>query len=268
MNFRRRAAINFNPYGIIQQFMSKARNLARHGGRKENVLARRRHGRAQTPHTGDKTHIQHLIDFIEHKHLDRIEHKRLLLDEVFKTARRADENINPAPQLADLAIDRCTANHKTRGKPGARAVNAKALMHLHGKLARRCHHDGARARAPIAGLVIKALQDRQGKSRCLAGAGLRQPEKITPLKKRRQGPRLNGRRRVMMIAREGREQRVGKIEIGKAGLKCHGAGSQYKFRATGREFAHNRPRRTGHRSNRTAAHACFTAGLARANAPR
>ena len=60
----------------------------------------------------------------------------------------------------------------------------------------------------------KVLQDRQRERGGLAGAGLRDAEKIAPRQQRRNGLRLDRRRRAIILCRKGAAQGLGKAEVG------------------------------------------------------
>ncbi len=71
-------------------------------------------------------------------------------------------------------------------------------------------HEGVR----LAQLRIDLLQDRQREGGGLSGAGLRLPDEVASGEHERNGPLLNGRRRLVSEGGEGLDDLGAKAEVG------------------------------------------------------
>ena len=56
-----------------------------------------------------EAHVEHLVGFVEHEHVERVELQRLAAQVVERAARRGDDDVGAAAQRADLLIHRRTA---------------------------------------------------------------------------------------------------------------------------------------------------------------
>ena len=128
----------------------------------------------------DEAHVEHAVGFVEHEHLDVLEHGLAGLQVVEQAAGRRDQDVERAAQRLQLRRIRHAADDG--GDAQARhvaAVDAGRLGDLHRQLARRRQHEDARAvdRALLAALrgvgarSEDALQRRQDERRGLAAAG-------------------------------------------------------------------------------------------------
>ena len=168
------------------------------GGREQQILAL-----AWTGHTAqqeadvlDEAEIEHPIGLVHHHHLDGPEAHRLLLHEIDQPARGRDDDIYPFFELTalffiiDPAIDQRGA--QARMSPDLHRV----LVNLDGQLTRGRQNDGPRVLCPSFQVRIageQAVEERDQKSRRLAGAGLGLSGNVPALQRQRQGHGLNGR---------------------------------------------------------------------------
>ena len=124
--------------------------------------------------SGQETHVEHAVGFVEHERLDVREIDVTLLRDVEQAPRRCDENVDAAAQLCDLRVDADAAEDDRRLQRHVFAVACDALADLRSELARRragsarAHGDGRSARR----LAMSRSQQRQRESGRLAGAGL------------------------------------------------------------------------------------------------
>src|SRR5690242_262955 len=96
-----------------------------------------------------------------------------------------DENIDAAPQRLDLRMDADAAIDERRAQRKVLAVDANAFLHLRRKFAGRRENERTkrvpRRRKRRIAVAREPLQQRQGETGGLAGAGLRAGEYIAPL---------------------------------------------------------------------------------------
>ena len=118
-----------------------------------------------------EAHVEHLVGFVEHEHLDETEVERLAAQVIEHAARRADDDFSAAPQRADLVIHRRAAVDRHDVQVRSLRVLVEGFGDLHRQLARRHQHQ--RADLAAAGLLSRDSLSRSGKRerRGLAGAG-------------------------------------------------------------------------------------------------
>src|SRR3546814_8237758 len=85
----------------------------------------------------DEAHVHHLVGFVEDEDLDVAQAQRALVDQVEQAAGRGDENVDALRQVANLAIDRHTAEDGRDAELGEAAIVAAALRDLRGEFAGR-----------------------------------------------------------------------------------------------------------------------------------
>ena len=118
-----------------------------------------------------EAHVEHLVGFIEHEHLDQAEIERAAAHVIEHAARRADDDFGAAPQRANLVIHRRAAIDGHDVQVRALRVFVQRLRHLHRELA--CRHEHERADLAAAALAVarELVEERQRERRGLAGAG-------------------------------------------------------------------------------------------------
>ena len=149
--------------------------------REEQGLALRGQQRQYAVQFVRKSEVQQAVGFVEHQVLHGVQLERVVVDQVQQAPRRCDHEVGTTAQAHHLWIDR----HATKGYDDLGSLRqglgqgAQHLADLRGQLA--CGHQHQRLQDPPArgGWVVQpALQQRQGKGRGLAGAGLGGGEQI------------------------------------------------------------------------------------------
>jgi len=131
---------------------------------------------------------------------------------VDRPARRGDDDVEPAPQAAQLLADRLAAVHGEHPRAEAPPVAMDRLGHLHRQLARR-HEDEGQGRPllrppePAGG---ESLEDRQGERRRLAGPRRGLGEEVATGQQRRD--RLDLDRRRLLVAETGERLEQGGLQ--------------------------------------------------------
>ena len=207
-----------NPDRIVQHPLGKIGDFARHGGREEQVLPARRQLADDRPDVVDEPHVEHAVGFVEHEDLDPIELDGAKLHQVAQPARRRDQHVDAADQIADLTIDRHAADGERHARPHMPAVGLEAVDDLRGQFARRAQHQHA------AGPLLEALsvvgemmKDRQCEGRGLAGSGLGDADDITPGQHLRNGLGLDRGRVGVLFFDKSAGDGLGKAELEKGG---------------------------------------------------
>ncbi len=169
-------------------------HLLGHGGRKQKRLARLADKARNLAQCMDEAEIEHLVGFVEHEVLCRIEPESLALDEIEQTARRCHDDVAAMSQRLDLrsnghaAHDGIDLDGRTLGE-GAQ-IDSDLVHQFAG---RREDQGLAGLGIRLSGLGQKLLND--GKAECggLAGAGLGKAHDIAAFKDERDCPFLDGR---------------------------------------------------------------------------
>ncbi len=183
-------------------------NRLRHGRGKQRHLLFRRSLFQNPVHIVDEAHAQHFIGFVQHHGAQRRQRQGFPAQMIHDPARRADHDVNAAPQMTQLqghalaAIDR--QNVKTGQMTG---VALEGFRDLNRQFPGRRQHQ--RLGLPVA--PIQFFQNRQGESGGLAGAGLGLAQHVMAFQHRRNSRRLNWRRRFVAEflkgVQQGRRQR-------------------------------------------------------------
>ena len=207
-----------NLHRIDQQFAGQTFDLARHGGREEQVLTLRRQGLHDASDRQDEAHIEHLVGLVEHEDLDLVETHAAALQVIDQAARRGDDDIDAALQRLDLRAGGHAAEHRGDGEVEELAIDPEALGDLAGQFARRAenqHAAGAARRLDVVTLGGQPMQDRQGEGGGLAGTRLGDAQQVTALHDRRNRLGLNRGGGIVAFRSHSLKQRRGKAEIGK-----------------------------------------------------
>ena len=185
---------------LAQQVLRQAADVAGEGRAVHHRLARRRHVVGDGADVVDEAHVEHAVGFVEHQHLDVLEHGAAGLQVVEQAARRRDQDVERAAQRGDLRRVRHAADDGRDAQARhVAAVGGRRLGDLHRELARRRQHQDARAvddalLAPLAVVAARgehALQRRQDERRGLAAAGAGRDHQVMALQRRRNRLRLH-----------------------------------------------------------------------------
>ena len=138
-----------------------------------------------------EAHVQHAVRLIEHEYLDLGEAHVLVLHEVDQAAGGGNEEVAPAVELLDLAVELGAAHDDDRALAGLLAYHAHDLLDLSCELARWRDHECVR---PLALGTSHELQRGQRERRGLARAGLRGGHDVTAGEHHGDGLLLDGGR--------------------------------------------------------------------------
>ena len=189
----RRVCLNADRVGQIGagQFLHQLR----HGGRKQQGLARARQRARNPAQRVDKADVQHLVGLVQNQIFGLGQVDRMAVQQVDQTTRRGDQHVDTAFQTGDLRVDGRATHHAERADRGAFGKAFNRLRDLGGQFTRRRQNQRAAAfRVGLAAMGHQPGQHRQRKRRCLAGPGLGQTHQVLALDDMRNGLRLNGRR--------------------------------------------------------------------------
>ena len=178
---------------------------------------------------GQKADVQHAVGLIKHHVFHLVQHTILGFDVVQQPPGRGHQHFNAFFQFQRLGLHVHTAKNNRATQIGMDRVVFDRLRHLVGQLTRGQQHQGAHRMAGRRGRTIfvleHALQQRQGKSCCLAGAGLGRAHHVTALQHHWNGLRLNRRHGLVTHVGHGARQRGGELQLGKG----HGKGIGGQF---------------------------------------
>ena len=111
-----------------------------------------------------EAHVEHLVGLVEDDDLDAVEPQAAALEVVDRAAGRRDDDVDAAPQAAQLLADRLAAVDRQDAGAHLAAVLVERLGDLHRELAGR-----ARGRAPdvppVAGLRRSAMRWSVGRAK-------------------------------------------------------------------------------------------------------
>ena len=124
-------------------------------------------------HVGQKTHVEHAIDFIEHEDADVAKVQRTLLEEIEQPSGRGANDIGAAGGFFALFSVTNSAMDDRDAQVGEAPVIAKSGFDLGGKLARRLENETAEIT-----MLGEKREDGQREGRRFAGAGLRGADQI------------------------------------------------------------------------------------------
>ena len=139
-------------------------------------------------HIGEKTHVEHAIDFVENKDLDVAKIERALLQQIEQTTGSGGDDVHAAGgffalfAVADAAVD------NGYSKIGEASVVTKSGFNLGGQLARGLKDETAK-------IPVLSKQGENGKRECrrLAGAGLGGADQVLAGKNNRESAKLDRR---------------------------------------------------------------------------
>src|SRR5437879_7149392 len=136
--FRRGTAHpNFNQLGIAQHPGRESLDLGRKRCRKEQRLSIGRDFFDNPAPVGQKSHVEHAIDFIEHENADVAKMERALLEMVEQTARCGGEDIDAVLEIGPLFSVPDSAADNSHAQIGEAAIIEKRPLDLRGEFARR-----------------------------------------------------------------------------------------------------------------------------------
>jgi hypothetical protein len=164
---------------VAQQRRRQRADLRGHRRREQQVLAAHRQRRDDALHVRQEPHVEHVVRLVEHEHLDLAQVDEPAAHQVQQPPRRGDQDVDPAPELADLrALGHAAEDHRVPQVLEVLAVGREALADLGRQLAGRRQHQRADLRV-VASRRVEPLQHRQRERRRLAGARLGAADDVT-----------------------------------------------------------------------------------------
>ena len=184
---------HLDAHRVLQEGVDQALDLRRHGGREEQRLPARRQQLADALDVGDEAHVEHAVGLVDDEDLDAGQQDLAAPEVIEQAARRGDQHVDAAVELAQLLVEGDAADQQRHGELVVDAVFLEALLHLGGKLARRRQDQRARHARPRAS-GFEPRQHRQHEAGGLAGAGLGDAEHVAAGHGDRDGLDLDGGR--------------------------------------------------------------------------
>ena len=198
---------------VVQKCLGQPGDFLRHGRRKQQRLALRRHHLGNPPQGMDETEIEHLVCLVENEKPGLIEKHRLAFDKIEQPARRRNENVASALQPPLLNADRLPADGQRNLQMGVANEHFQRFADLAGKLPGRRQDQRPNGFAFPRGVGRQQfLRQRQSEGCRLAGAGLRQAEHVAAFHDEGNGLSLDGRRLVIAHRRKGFQHRLRQAE--------------------------------------------------------
>ncbi len=182
---------NFHAHGIVQELLGQALDFRRHGGRIKKRLPREGDQLADAFDIGNEAHVEHAVGFVDHQNLNLRKHQLAALEMIEQAARRRDQHIHAAIELAVLFVERGAADQKRHRELVVLAVFLEILGDLRRQFARRLQNQRAR-HARLGPAARQHLDHRQGEGGGLARARLRDADHVAALQHMGNALRLNG----------------------------------------------------------------------------
>ena len=208
-----------NPHdlGIVEMRVGNRRDARRNRGAEQRGLPRLGKRAEDSLEVFGKSHVEHLVRFVEHHGLHVIEVQRLAADVVECASWRRDHHVDAPLERTNLLFHRRAAVYGKHGGAEWLAVAMDGLGHLHGKLTRRHEHQRRQSR-PRRKRRVDVVQQGQRKGGGLAGAGGCHGQHVASRHEGRDRGALNWCR--FLVAQRGQrvEQTGVKAEAGKTRL--------------------------------------------------
>ena len=180
--------------GLCRKAVGEALDLGRHGGREEQGLAREGQQLADALDVGDEAHVEHAVGLVDHQHLDAGEQQLAALEMVEQAARRGDQHVDAAVDLAGPASLEGHAADEQRHRELVHACRSVSKFSATWAASSRVGSRIERARHAGAGAALfEQRQHRQHEGGGLAGAGLGDAQHVAALEGGGDGLRLDGR---------------------------------------------------------------------------
>ena len=183
---------DLDPHRIVQIGRGDFRHLLVHRGREKHRLALLGQQACDLAQGVDETQIQHLIRLVQHQKAGGIQTHGATVQQVQQTARCRHQNIRAPDQTPGLRRDRLPADDEVHLHRRALDQRGQRIGDLLGQFARGGQDQAMHMlfHRPL-GISHQLRQQRQAKSRRLAGAGLGQPHHILAVQRMGNGPALD-----------------------------------------------------------------------------
>ena len=199
---------------VAQHLRRQRGDLARHGRREEQALARLRQLLQDLADRHDEAEVEHVIGLVEHENLGLVQLHGARRHVVEQAAGGRHENIEAARHGLRLRAGADAADDDGDANAGEAPIGAKARGDLGGQFARRSEDQRARRlRGGPLRIEQEAVDDRQREGRGLAGARLCDAEQILVLQQRRNGLGLDRRGGRVAFLRQGAKKGLGEAEV-------------------------------------------------------
>ena len=206
--------------GFARQACGEAADGAVDRRRKQHRLARRRRQRADAIDILLEAHVEHPVRFVEDQDLQSGQVDTTALDVIDQPARRGDEDVDAALELAVLRRIRRAAEQAHRAQAQVLSIARRLCRNLLRELARRGEHQHAAARRHRGAwqrgadaCAASRCKRRQDERRRLAGAGLRRRDDVPSGEQQRNGLRLDRRRFVIAAFGQRLQQRRAPVQV-------------------------------------------------------
>ena len=212
----RRRVGQLDRVGLVEQRVGEAADLARHGGREEQVLATRRELGQDPLDVGQEAHVEHVVRLVEDQDLDAVELGVPLAHQVEQATGAGHDDLGPSAQPLDLGVLVHAPEDRDRAHARVLGEGLELAVDLDGELARGREDQGARV--PAAPLP-QAMQDREREGGRLARARLGEAEDVAAVDDLADGLGLDGARLLVARLLHGPEDVGVEPEGGEAALR-------------------------------------------------
>ena len=178
--------------GIFQQAGGQRADFVAEGGREQQALLVARQQGQHLLDVVDEAHVEHAVGFVQHQDFDVREVQVALLLQVEQAPGRGHQDVAAGADALDLRVHADAAEDHGGRQLQVLAVAAHGLFDLRGQLARGRQYQGADGAGSRGGAAGQQLQQRQGETGGLAGAGLRAGQQVMALQHDRDGLGLDG----------------------------------------------------------------------------
>ncbi len=213
------ARADFDGQRVIEHLRGQQTNLVgERRGEQQGLALLGQHGIDTAQFLG-KSQVKHAVCFIKDQRLQLGKLDRVLAMQIKQATGGRDQHVHAPAQLHHLRVDAHAAVSRVGGQRQVLGVLTNAFVNLIGQLAgRRQHQRANRIGRDFRAFHGQPLQQRQGKTSGLAGAGLRSCHQIAARQYRRNCLGLYRRRSLVTERFEGAQQGFDQAERG----ECHG----------------------------------------------
>ena len=204
--------------GVAQQLAGQLADLARHGGREEQVLALRWEVRDDAADRLDEAQVQHLVGLVEHEDLGAARATTLRSpDVVEQAARRGDQHVDAARHGLDLRAVADAAEHDGDGdaEHGGRRCGSSRRSGLQARASGSARARGSPCARRWRRLAARRCRIGSAKAAVLPVPVWAMPEQVAAGQHRRNGLRLDRGRGRIAFALQGLQEGLGEAERGK-----------------------------------------------------
>ena len=196
------------PDRLAQKVLDDLFDVRRKGCREKESVARLGHPGHDESHVVDESHVEHAVRLVEDDGLEFGEDDELARDQILDPAGRADDEIVFVFQVAYLFLYRNAADATDGEYAHAFGEGSELGVDLDGQLAGRSHDEDLLLR-----IRADFVDERDEKSRRLAGAGVGDADDVGALEDVRDGAVLDRRRELVAFFKDAVAQNRVDLEI-------------------------------------------------------